>query len=57
MFWQKTNHPTVLDYARIIDQKIEYIHNNPVASGLINDISAWNYSSANPYQRLDLGVL
>ena len=46
MFWQKTNHPIELNYPQIIDQKIEYIHNNPVAAGYVNDSASWYYSSA-----------
>ena len=52
MFWQKTNHPTMLDYPAIFDQKIDYIHNNPSVAGYTTDPYAWNYSSANPFQRL-----
>jgi putative transposase len=34
MFWQKTNHPTELSTPEIFDQKVEYIHNNPVEAGI-----------------------
>jgi putative transposase len=34
MFWQKTNHPTELSTPEIFDQKVEYIHNNPVGAGI-----------------------
>ncbi|MEM6526301.1 MAG: transposase [Bacteroidota bacterium] len=47
MFWQKRNHPIELSYPEIIDQKIEYIHNNAVAAGYVIDPFAWFYSSAN----------
>ena len=46
MFWQKTNHPIELNYPEIIDQKMEYIHNNPVEAGYVIDPSSWYYSSA-----------
>lgn len=46
MFWQKTNHPIELSYPSIMDQKIDYIHNNPVEAGYVTDPSAWYYSSA-----------
>ncbi len=45
-FWQKTNHPIELNYPEIIDQKIEYIHNNPVESGYVTNPDSWYYSSA-----------
>jgi putative transposase len=46
MFWQKTNHALELNYPHIVDQKIEYIHNNPVEAGYVTEPSAWYYSSA-----------
>jgi REP element-mobilizing transposase RayT len=46
MFWQKTNHPTVLDSPEILDQKEDYIHLNPVAAGFVTEPEAWYYSSA-----------
>ncbi len=36
-FWQKTNHPIELNYPEIIDQKIEYIYNNPVEAGYVTN--------------------
>lgn len=46
-FWQKTNHPTELSYVEIFDQKVDYIHNNPVEAGLVSEAGSWIYSSAN----------
>lgn len=37
MFWQKTNHPTENFTASVMQQKIEYIHNNPVRSGIVTN--------------------
>ena len=48
MFWQKTSHPTELSYPSIIDQKMEYIYNNPVVAGFVTEPEAWLYSSACP---------
>ena len=45
-FWQKTNHPIELDYPGIINQKMEYIHNNPVEAGYVTNPQSWYYSSA-----------
>ena len=47
MFWQKTNHPTELTNNHMIDQKIDYIHNNPVESGIVTNAESYVYSSAN----------
>jgi len=32
-------------------QKLEYIHNNPVARGYVDDPVHWRYSSARNYAR------
>ncbi|CAL2087974.1 hypothetical protein [Tenacibaculum vairaonense] len=34
----------------MIKQKIDYIHNNPVVSGLVTNIEDWKYSSARNFQ-------
>jgi putative transposase len=46
MFWEKTNYPTELFSNSVIDQKIEYIHNNPVSDGIVTDPESYVYSSA-----------
>lgn len=45
-FWQKKSHPIELLSPSMIDQKIEYIENNPVESGLVLSPESWMYSSA-----------
>ena len=45
-FWQKTSHPTALTTSNMLRQKINYIHKNPVAAGLVTDPGSWQYSSA-----------
>ena len=47
--WQQHNQPIELDYARIIDQKADYIHKNPVRAGLVDVPEHWRYSSAPAY--------
>ena len=51
-FWQKTNYPIALTNSSMVDQKVEYIHLNPVEAGLVTDPEFWNYSSANPMSAL-----
>jgi putative transposase len=46
MFWEKTNHPIELFSNSVIDQKIDYIHSNPVAAGFVTDPESYVYSSA-----------
>ncbi len=33
----------------VFKQKVEYIHNNPVKKGLVEEAEHWNYSSARNY--------
>ena len=47
-FWQKTSHPIELFSAKVFDQKMDYIHHNPVESMAVNEEAAYVYSSANP---------
>jgi len=49
-FWQQHNHPIELWSEKVIVQKINYIHNNPVKAGFVTDPLAWKYSSARNYQ-------
>lgn len=48
-FWQQDNHPIELWSAEVIEQKVDYIHNNPVVSGFVTDDFHWKYSSAIDY--------
>jgi len=46
-FWQNGNYPVVLFTPAVIDQKIDYIHNNPVRAGFVGSAHEFWYSSAN----------
>ncbi len=48
MFWQKTNHPIDCYNTKVLLQKRDYIHENPVKRGLVLEAEHWWYSSANP---------
>ena len=56
-FWQQNNHPFDLFTNKLIDQKVEYIHNNPVVAGYVNEPQNYIYSSANCFTELKLSVL
>ncbi|MGX1931137.1 REP-associated tyrosine transposase [Flagellimonas sp. 2504JD4-2] len=45
-FWQHHNKPIELWSPAVIKQKLDYIHNNPVNSGLVVNPEDWKYSSA-----------
>jgi putative transposase len=47
-FWQNGNHPVLLYSPAVIDQKIDYIHENPVRAGFVGSAHEFWYSSANP---------
>ncbi len=40
-FWQHHNKPIELWSEKVIKQKIDYIHNNPVASGFVTNVIDW----------------
>ncbi len=44
--WQQHNKPIELWSAETIQEKIDYIHNNPVESGFVTEPQHWKYSSA-----------
>ena len=48
-FWQQHNHPIELDNNIIIDQKFDYIHNNPVEEDYVYEPQEYKYSSAIDY--------
>ncbi|PCJ95006.1 MAG: transposase [Flavobacteriaceae bacterium] len=45
-FWQHHNKPIELWSPKVIKQKIDYIHNNPVLSGFVTNPMDYKYSSA-----------
>ena len=49
-FWQHHNKPIELWTTEVIKQKIDYIHNNPVESGFVNNPVDYKYSSARNFQ-------
>src|SRR5690606_1410140 len=48
-FWQQHNKPIELWSVEVIEQKLNYIHNNPVVSGFVSEPYYWTYSSAIDY--------
>ncbi|MDR9417985.1 REP-associated tyrosine transposase [Gracilimonas sp.] len=47
--WQQHNHPQELFSEKIAEQKLNYIHYNPVKAGLVDHPIEWPYSSAVDY--------
>ena len=48
-FWQEGSHPQAIENDEVMWQKIEYIHNNPLRRGYVDDPLHWRYSSARSY--------
>ncbi|MBA9075546.1 REP-associated tyrosine transposase [Rufibacter quisquiliarum] len=48
-FWQQSNHPQELDSNYLMSQKLDYLHQNPVKTGLVEEPAHWRYSSATDY--------
>lgn len=48
-FWQQDNHPVCLDNNEMIDQRLHYLHNNPVNEGIVEEPEHYVYSSARDY--------
>jgi REP element-mobilizing transposase RayT len=48
-FWDQDNHPIELFDNEIMQQKLDYIHNNPVEAGFVDNPENWLWSSARDY--------
>lgn len=47
--WEEGSHPEEIQTQTMLQQKIEYIHNNPVKRGYVDEPAHWRYSSARNY--------
>ncbi|MDX1638619.1 MAG: transposase [Balneolaceae bacterium] len=48
-FWQQDNHPVNIESHYFMQQKIDYIHENPVRAGWVYRPEDYDYSSAGSY--------
>lgn len=48
-FWQDGFHPIMLDKTKILEQKLKYIHQNPVIACFVGEAEHWKNSSALAY--------
>ncbi len=48
-FWQEGSHPQLIDGEAMLRQKLEYIHQNPVKRGYVDEAVHWRWSSARSY--------
>jgi hypothetical protein len=56
-FWKHDSHPFYLYSKEMIEQKVNYIHYNPVVAGFVNVSHEWRLSSANPNLEIKLAAL
>jgi REP-associated tyrosine transposase len=47
--WQEGVHPQAIVSDEMMEQKLEYLHNNPVKRGLVASPEHWRYSSAHEW--------
>jgi putative transposase len=50
--WQEGSHPQMIQDDAMMWQKLEYMHNNPVERGYVEEPMHWRYSSARNYAGL-----
>ncbi|MBI1767135.1 MAG: transposase [Bacteroidetes bacterium] len=55
--WQDGNHPELLMSARFTQQKLDYLHDNPVADEIVDEPEEYRYSSARDYYSKKKGYL
>lgn len=56
-FWRQENHPVELSTNEMIDQRLNYLHDNPVRSGSVRSAEEYVYSSAIDYYTTERGVI
>ena len=56
-FWQQNNQPIEIWSLKVFEQKLDYIHSNPVETGFVIDPIDWKYSSARNYGNNDSTIL
>ena len=56
-FWQQNNQPIEIWSLKVFEQKLNYIHNNPIETGFVTDAVDWKYSSARNYANNDHSIL
>ena len=47
--WQDGNHPVLLDTNRMMEDRLNYLHQNPVEQGIVSTPEYYIYSSAQDY--------
>jgi putative transposase len=56
-FWQGEFHPIELNTNEMMDERMQYIHYNPVEAGIVYEPESYRYSSAIDYGTMRKGLL
>lgn len=56
-FWKQDYHPVELSTNELLEQRLQYLHENPVRSGLVWEAWHYKYSSAIDYYTAEKGLL
>jgi REP element-mobilizing transposase RayT len=56
-FWQESNMPKLIESDDFFNQKVEYIHANPVRKQYVKNPEDWVWSSANPDSKIQINLL
>ncbi len=51
--WEEGSHPQMILNDEMMEQKLNYIHYNPVKRGYVDEPTHWRYSSARNYAGMD----
>ena len=51
--WRQDNHPIELNKPETVQQKLNYIHNNPIEEGFVQNPEDYLFSSARNYSGLE----
>ncbi len=54
--WRHENHPVALETNSMVDERINYIHQNPLSAGICYTAEDYKYSSAGVFAG-EIGVL
>ena len=59
--WQDGFHPVILDTNKKLKQRVDYIHGNPLNTGLVNEEKNWVHSSFLAYtdtqEKMEIPIL
>ena len=51
--WQEGMQPKLIQTEQMLREKINYIHNNPIKRGYVDEAKHWRYSSARDYEGIN----